>query len=83
MKSNFLAIGRYLRRYSEKAKKSAARGFYFANNRKSLPTIVLKTQGLYYAGNDVSVDKFSTFLGNILKFRPFLSVLPDYTGLGT
>ena len=29
MKSNFLALDRYLKRYSEKTKKSAARTFYF------------------------------------------------------
>ena len=69
MKSNFLALDRYLRRYSEKTKKSAARGFSFASNRKSLPTIVLKTQGSYYAGDNVSVVKCSTFVDNIWKFR--------------
>ena len=45
MKSNFFALDRYLRRYSEKTKKSAAGGFYFASNRKSLPTSVLKLKG--------------------------------------
>ena len=45
MKSNFFALDRYLRRYSEKPKKRAARGFYFASNRKSLPTSVLKLRG--------------------------------------
>ena len=45
MKSNFFALERYLRRYSEKTKKSAARGLYFASNRKSLPTSVLKLKG--------------------------------------
>ena len=71
---NFLALDRYLRKYSEKTKKSAARGFYFASNRKSLPTVVLKTQGSCYAGDNVSVNKCSTFLGNILKLRPFLAL---------
>ena len=45
MRSNFLALDRYLRRYSEKTKISAARGFYFASNKKSLPTSVLKLKG--------------------------------------
>ena len=45
MKRNFFASDRYLRRYSDKTKKSAARGFYFASNRKSLPTSVLKLKG--------------------------------------
>ena len=76
MKSKFLALYRHLRRYSEKTKKSAVHGFYFASNRKSLPTIVLKTQGSYFAGDNVSVDKWSTFLGNIFKFRPFLALTP-------
>ena len=70
MKSNFLALDRYLRRYSAKTKKSAARGFYFASNRKFLPRSVLKTQASYYAGDNVPVDKCSTFPGNILEFRP-------------
>ena len=76
MRSNFLALDRYSRRYSEKTKKSAARDFCFASNRKSSPTIILKTQGSYYAGDNVSVDKCSTFLGNIVKFRPFLALTP-------
>ena len=70
IRSKFLALDRYLSKYSEETKKSAARRFYFASNRKSLPTIVLKPQASYYSGDNVSVDKFSTFLGNILKFRP-------------
>ena len=45
MKSNFLVSDRYLRRYSEKTKKSAARGFYLASKKKSLPTSVLKLKG--------------------------------------
>ena len=45
MESNFLALNRYLRKYSEKTKKSAARGFSFASNRKSLPISVLKLKG--------------------------------------
>ena len=60
----------------EKLKKVAARGFYFASNRKSLPTIVLKTQESCYAGDNVSVDTCSTFLGNIMKIRPFLALTP-------
>ena len=65
------SLRRYLRRYSEKTKTSAAHGFYFTSNRKSLPTILLQTQGSYYVGENVSVDKCSTFPVNILKFRPF------------
>ena len=38
MKSNFLAL-------EKKLKRSAARGFYFASNRKSLPSSVLKLKG--------------------------------------
>ena len=45
MKSNFLALDRYLRKYREKTKNSAARGFSFASNRKSLPIGVLKLKG--------------------------------------
>ena len=71
MKINFLALSRYLRRYSEKTKKSVARGSYFASNRKSLPSIVLKTQGSYYAGGNVSVDKL---------IRPFWAVFWNFLG---
>ena len=60
----------------KKTKKSVACGFDFASNRKSLPTVALKTQESYYAGDNISVVKCSTFLGNILKFRPFLTLPP-------
>ena len=45
MRRNFLALDRYLRKYREKTKRSAARGFSFASNRKSLPISVLKLKG--------------------------------------
>ena len=45
MTGNFFALDRYLRRYSEKTKKSAARGFHFESNRKSLPTSGPKFKG--------------------------------------
>ena len=45
MRNNFLALDRYLRKYREKTKKSAARGLSFASNRKSSPISVLKLKG--------------------------------------
>ena len=43
MKSNCLALDRW--DIEKKLKKSAARGFYFASNRKSLPSCVIKLKG--------------------------------------
>ena len=72
VKSNFLALIRYLRRYSEKTIKRAAHGSYFASNRKSLACIVVKTQGSYCASDNVSVGKCSNFLGIFFLISTFL-----------
>ena len=69
MKSNFLALDRYLSRYSGKTKKSAARGFWFASNKKSLPTSVLKIQGSYRAWKKLTIDTGFTFIGIIFFWK--------------